>query len=249
MARYFIEVAYKGTRFSGFQVQQNAVTIQSEVERALSICFKQPFNLTGASRTDSGVHAHQNYFHVDTEVAIDDAHKLYNLNAIISNDIVLKRIFKVSDIAHCRFDAINREYKYYIYSKKDPFLQDIAYYYPYHLDHGLLQEAAKVVAANINFTSFSKRNTQVNNFICTIQKSQWIITKDLLIYNVSANRFLRGMVKGLVGTMLLAGTGKLSIKDLNDIFASKDCSNANFCVPAHGLFLEKVTYPKMVKSK
>lgn len=249
MARYFIEVAYKGTRFSGFQVQQNAVTIQSEVERALSICFKQPFNLTGASRTDSGVHAHQNYFHVDTEVAIDDARKLYNLNAIISNDIVLKRIFKVSDIEHCRFDAISREYKYYIYSKKDPFLQDTAYYYPYHLDHDLLQEAAKVVAANINFTSFSKRNTQVNNFICTIQISQWIITKDLLIYNVSANRFLRGMVKGLVGTMLLVGTGKISMIDLNDIFASKDCSNANFSVPAHGLFLEKVTYPEMVVPK
>ncbi|MEO6818644.1 MAG: tRNA pseudouridine(38-40) synthase TruA, partial [Ginsengibacter sp.] len=243
MARFFIEVAYKGTKFSGFQVQHNAVTVQSEVELALNICFKETFNLTGASRTDSGVHARQNFFHVDTEVEIDDGHKLYNLNAIISKDIVITRIFRVSDEAHCRFDAICREYKYYIYTKKDPFLQETAYYFPYHIDFKLLQQAAIVVTTNIDFTSFSKRNTQVNNFICSIQKSEWLIEDSRLVYNVSANRFLRGMVKGLVGTMLLVGTGKISLEALHHIFETKDCSNANFAVPPHGLFLEKVTYP------
>ena len=245
MPRFFIEVAYKGTQFSGFQVQQNAITIQSEVERALSVCFKHPFNLTGASRTDSGVHARQNFFHVDSELPIDDAHKLYNLNAIISNDIVIKNIFSVPDTAHSRFDAITREYKYYIYFDKDPFLEEIAYFYPYKLDHSHLQEAARLVAANMNFTSFSKKNTQVNNFTCAIQKSQWIISENSVVYNVTANRFLRGMVKGLVGTMLLVGSGKITLNDLHDIFAAKDCSKANFSVPSHGLFLEKVSYPEM----
>lgn len=244
MARYFIEVAYKGTRFSGFQIQQNAETIQSEVERALSICFKNTFNLTGASRTDSGVHARQNYFHTDTDISIDSARKLYNLNAIISKEIVIKIIFRVSDTAHCRFDAISREYKYYIYCKKDPFLQETAYYFPYQLDHNLLQESAVLVAGNKDFTSFSKRNTQVNNFICSILKSEWIIEGDCIVYNVTANRFLRGMVKGLVGTMLLVGTGKISLESFQQIFEIKDCSNANFSVPPHGLFLEEVTYPK-----
>ena len=248
MPRYFIEVAYKGTKFSGFQVQQNAITIQSEVERALAICFKQPFNLTGASRTDSGVHARQNFFHVDTYLEIDDPYKLYNLNAIISNDIVIKSIFRVSDISHCRFDAVSREYKYFIYAKKDPFLQDTAFYFPYQIDLALLQEAAKLVAANLDFTSFSKKNTQVNNFICTVQKSEWIIEENKLVYHVAANRFLRGMVKGLVGTMLFVGVGKLSIEDLHSIFAIKDCSKANFSVPPHGLFLEKVSYPEIIIS-
>ena len=244
MARFFIEVAYKGTHFSGFQVQQNAITIQSEVERALSICFKQPFNLTGASRTDSGVHARQNYFHVDTDLAIDDAYKLYNLNAIISKDVVIKSIFSVPDTAHSRFDALTREYNYYIYFDKEPFLQEFAYFYPYKLDDSLLQEAAKIVAGNINFTSFSKKNTQVNNFICNIQKSQWIISENSIVYNVAANRFLRGMVKGLVGTMLLISSGKITLTDFHNIFAAKDCSKANFSVPSHGLFLEKVIYPE-----
>lgn len=246
MSRFFIEVAYKGTHFSGFQVQQNSITIQSEVERALHICFKQPFNLTGASRTDSGVHAHQNYFHVDSELAIDDVRKLYSLNAIISKEIVFKNIIRVSNDAHCRFDAISREYKYYIYCKKDPFLMEKAYYFPYHIDYDLLQKAAKIVALHIDFTSFSKKNTQVNNFICSIEKSEWKLGENLLVYNVIANRFLRGMVKGLVGTMLLVGTGKISLTYFNEIFESKDCSKANFSVEAHGLFLERVIYPEKI---
>jgi tRNA pseudouridine38-40 synthase len=245
MPRYFIEVAYKGTAYSGFQVQQNAVTIQFEVEKALSIYFKQSFSLTGASRTDAGVHALQNYFHFDTEDSLDDSFKVvYSLNAILPRDIVIKKIFHVKDDAHCRFDAILREYKYYLYCEKDPFLQDRAYYFPYKTDITLLKEAASLIMEHTDFTSFSKRNTQVKNFICNVYKSEWNYEANTLVYNVQANRFLRGMVKGIVGTMLMLGMNKISLKEFNSIILNKDCTKANFSVPAHALFLVKVAYNK-----
>ncbi len=243
MSRYFIEVSYRGTHFSGFQVQNNAVTIQSELEKALLVLFKQVFSLTGSSRTDTGVHALQNYFHFDTEITtIDQERKVYNLNAILPPDIVVKRIFKVADTAHSRFDAIRREYLYHIYSIKNPFLNDRAFFYPYTLHVDALNEAASLLLRNVDFTSFSKRNTQVNNFICTLSVSKWIQQDNMLIYHVAANRFLRGMVKGLVGTMLLVGTGKITLQQFEQIVLSHDCTNADFSVPPHGLFLEKVVY-------
>lgn len=243
MPRYFIEVAYKGARYSGFQIQQNATTIQSEVERALAICFKQSFLLTGASRTDAGVHAMQNYFHFDIEgLPVEDPRKLYNLNAILPPDIVVKRIIRKDREAHCRFDAISREYRYYIYRDKNPFMQDRAFYYPFKLDGTLLNDAAAILMKHSDFTSFSKKNTQVKNFQCTIYKSLWIAEENQLIYNVTANRFLRGMVKGLVGTMLLVGTKKISLSGFENIIIGKDASRASFAVPPHGLFLVKVNY-------
>lgn len=243
MPRYFIEVSYKGTAYSGFQVQQNAVTIQSEVEKALNIYFKQTFFLTGASRTDAGVHALQNFFHFDIEKPIEFPEtKIYNLNSILPKDIVIKRIFPVAENAHCRFDAITREYKYFIYTEKNPFLQDTAYYFPYSLDIHKLNEAASLLLQHKNFTSFSKKNTQVNNFICDIKKSEWIMEKSTLVYNVEANRFLRGMVKGLVGTMLRVGTNKITLDQFNDIIINKDGSKTDFSVPSHALFLIAVTY-------
>lgn len=243
MPRYFIEVSYRGTHFSGFQVQNNAVTIQSEVEKALHILFKEAFSLTGSSRTDSGVHALQNYFHFDTlNEAVVQERKIYNLNAILPPDIVVKRIFQVADTAHSRFDAVRREYLYHIYSNKDPFLNDRAYYFPYSVNVDALNEAAAELLKHSDFTSFSKRNTQVNNFICKLSISKWSIQDNRLIYHVAGNRFLRGMVKGLVGTMLLVGTGKMSIGDFKQVILSCDCSNADFSVPSHGLFLQKVVY-------
>ncbi len=243
MPRYFIEVSYRGTHFSGFQVQNNAVTIQSEIEKALHVLFKEDFSLTGSSRTDTGVHALQNYFHFDTDITtIDRERKVYNLNALLPADIVVKRIFKVADTAHSRFDAIRREYLYHIYSMKDPFLNDRAFYYPYTLNVEELNEVAAVLKRHKDFTSFSKRNTQVNNFICTLSVSEWIQRDNMLIYHVAGNRFLRGMVKGLVGTMLLVGTGKITIEQFEQIIQNRDCTKANFSVPPHGLFLEKVVY-------
>lgn len=240
MPRYFIEVSYKGTLYAGFQVQQNANSIQSEVERALYIFYKQKFILTGSSRTDAGVHAFQNFFHFDSEVEIRE--EVYNLNAILPGDIVINRVFKVAENAHCRFDAISREYHYHIYQRKNPFLQDRAYYYPYVLDFDLLQQAAAKVLANNDFSSFSKRNTQVKSFICEIHYSEWVIEGDCLVYKVKANRFLRGMVKGLVGTMLQVGRKKISVADFTSIIEAKDCTLADFSVISDGLFLNKVEF-------
>ena len=241
MPRYFIEVSYKGTNYSGFQVQQNANSVQAEIEKALEILYKQKFELTGSSRTDTGVHALQNYFHFNTEIAIkDDA---YNLNAILPDDIVVKRMFKVDDNAHCRFDALSREYHYYIYQHKNPFLKDRAYYVPYSVDVALLQQAAKEIMKHTDFTSFSKRNTQVKSFQCNIYVSEWVQEADCLVYKIKANRFLRGMLKGLVGTMLLMGKKKITLDEFRTIIEAKDCTKADFSVPPDGLFLVNVIVP------
>ncbi|MEO8416762.1 MAG: tRNA pseudouridine(38-40) synthase TruA [Ginsengibacter sp.] len=254
MSRYFIEVSYKGTAYSGFQVQQNAVTIQSEIEKALQTRYRQVLKLTGASRTDAGVHALQNYFHFDAEADLFSSYDsldnkksfqkaLYSLNSILPGDIVIKRISKVADTAHCRFDAISRQYTYYIYSEKNPFLKDTAYYYPYTMDFKKLQQAAFVIINTVDFTSFSKRNTQVNNFLCSIYKSEWEKEKNLIVYNVIANRFLRGMVRGLVGTMLKVATGKITLNDFKEVIKRADCAGTDFSVPPGGLFLVEVKYP------
>ncbi len=243
MPRYFMEVSYKGTNYSGFQKQQNANSVQAELEKALEIFYRQKFELTGSSRTDAGVHALQNFFHFDADTVMDDGS--YNLNAILPGDIVAKRIFRVADDAHCRFDAISRQYHYYVYQDKNPFLQGRAYYVPYTVDIDLLQAAAAEIKNHIDFTSFSKRNTQVKTFKCAIQQSEWVQEGDCLVYKVKANRFLRGMVKGLVGTMLLVGKKKINLEEFTAIIESKDCTKADFSVSADGLFLVKVSYPKL----
>jgi tRNA pseudouridine38-40 synthase len=239
--RYFIEVSYKGTNYSGSQIQHNANTVQAEVEKALHIFFKEKINLTGSSRTDAGVHALRNYFHFDFINEIDPSVS-YNLNSILPDDIVINNIIKINDTAHCRFDAVYREYKYYIYQKKNPFLADRAYYFPYKLNNDQLQEAASIIKDYQDFTSFSKRNTQVKTFKCEIVDSKWINEDDCLVLNIRANRFLRGMVRALTATMLNVGRGKANIKDFISIIESKDCTNASFAIPAHGLFLVNVYY-------
>ncbi|WP_207495512.1 tRNA pseudouridine(38-40) synthase TruA [Aridibaculum aurantiacum] len=240
--RYFIEIAYKGTNYAGFQVQNNANTVQAEVEKALAIYLQQKVSLTGSSRTDAGVHALQNFFHFDIEKEIHP-HAIYNLNAILPGDIAINAIKQVSPDAHCRFDAISREYKYFLYSRKSPFLADRGWYYPYTIDIELLAAAADILRKHSDFTSFAKRNSQVFTHECTIKKSIWQMENDCLVYNVQANRFLRGMVRGLVGTMLLVGRNKLSLSDFEGVILAKDCTKANFATPAHGLFLVKVEYP------
>jgi tRNA pseudouridine38-40 synthase len=241
MARYFIEVAYLGTNYSGFQAQQNANTIQAEVEKALAVYYKQKFELTGSSRTDAGVHAHQNFFHFDTDSEVH-AKSVYNLNAILPNDIVVKQIFEVSDDMHCRFSALSRQYIYCLYNTKNPFLQQTAYYYPYTVNVGLLQQAADVLLKHQDFTSFSKRNTQTYTKLCNIVQSNWAYDGEKLTYTVTSNRFLRGMVRGLVGTMLLVGRKKISVQDFTQIITAKDCTKADFSTPAHGLFLAHVKF-------
>ena len=245
MSRYFIEVAYKGTRYAGFQKQDNANTIQAELEKALSIYNRSSFELTGSSRTDAGVHARQNYFHFDTDVftqATDFAKTVYHINAILPGDIVVKAIFKVGEEAHCRFDALYRRYEYRIYQHKDPFQQDMAYHYPYKLNRSILEEAATELLMHTDFESFAKRNSQVFTHHCSIMSSQWQFNNDHLIYTVQANRFLRGMVKGLVGTMLKASTRGKSLEQFREIILSKNAARAEFAVPSHGLTLLEVGF-------
>ena len=242
MPRYFLEVSYKGTNYSGFQSQKNANSVQAEVEKAFEILQKEKVILTGSSRTDAGVHALQNFFHFDFEKQLHPQ-LIYKLNAILPDDIVLKTVIPVNADAHCRFDAISREYKYFIYRKKDPFLRDRAFYYPYKIDIDKLQEAARIVKGYQDFTSFSKRNTQVKTFICQIQQSEWVYENECLVYNIKANRFLRGMVRALTATMLKVGRGTIDMHEFRRIIEAKDCTQASFAVPPHGLFLIAVEYP------
>ena len=242
MSRYFLELAYKGTGFSGFQVQHNVVTIQSEVEKAISILHKEKVILTGSSRTDAGVHALQNYFHFDFEGELNKQF-VYKMNAILPPSIVIRNLIQVQSGAHCRFDAISREYDYHIYRVKNPFIIDVSYYYPYKLSIDLLNQAACIIKEYSDFTSFSKRNTQVKSFLCKIETSEWVIENDQLIYKVTANRFLRGMVRALTATMLKVGRQKMGLEEFRSVIELKDCTMASFAVPAHGLFLTRVNFP------
>ena len=249
MSRYFLEVAYKGTHYSGFQSQHNANTIQEEIEKAFAILQKEKIVMAGSSRTDAGVHALQNFFHFDTNSPLHmwrgvggEADFAYKMNAILPEDIVVKKIIPVAEDAHCRFDAVSREYKYFIYRNKNPFLKDRAFYFPYKLNIETLYQAAMILKEYEDFTSFSKRNTQVKSFKCEIRKSEWYFEKDCLVYHVQANRFLRGMVRALTATMLKIGRGKISLNQFRDIIEAKDCTKASFAVPAQGLFLVSVEY-------
>jgi tRNA pseudouridine38-40 synthase len=243
MYRYFLELSYLGTQYAGFQVQPNARTVQSEVEAALRIYFRQEIKLTGSSRTDAGVHALQNYFHFDSAEAIG-AGCLYNLNALLPADIVLKKLVPVGSSAHARFDALSREYEYKIYASKDPFLKGRAYYYPYALEKEQLDEAARLVRSTSNFATFSKRRSQAKTTICTIMESEWRADGPLLVYRVKANRFLRGMVRGLVGTMLWVGRKKMDMIDFHKVIKSGLPAEADFSVPGEGLYLNKVSFPQ-----
>lgn len=236
-----MEVAYKGTRYSGFQVQENANTIQAEVEKAFQTLHRQPVELTGSSRTDAGVHAHQNFFHFDFGKAIHPQ-AVYKLNAILPEDIVVKNIYPMPSEAHSRFDAISREYVYKLHRFKNPFLKNASFYYPYKLNVEILQEGAVFIKEQTNFFAFSKTNTQVKNFNCSIIKSQWHTDGENLFYQIEANRFLRGMVRLITATLIKLGREKLSFANFKQYF--DEDRKCGFSVPAHGLYLVGVAYPQ-----
>jgi tRNA pseudouridine38-40 synthase len=243
--RYFIEVSYNGLAYSGFQTQPEAPTIQQEVEKALYTILRRPVALTGSSRTDAEVHARQNWFHFDMEQEIP-VKISYNVNAVLPPDIVVKSIREVQPEAHARFDATSRRYGYHIYAQPDPFLYRRAYFYPYQLSHDKLQAAAGIVAAQTGFENYSKRNSQVKTYNCAIMESRWEEKSGQLIYSVRANRFLRGMVRALAGTMLKVGTGKISLEAFGNSFTKPVNGLVDFSVPGYGLYLEEVTYPEKI---
>jgi tRNA pseudouridine38-40 synthase len=241
--RYFIELSYHGHGYAGFQIQDNALTVQYELQRAMETILRVHILLTGSSRTDAGVHARQNFFHFDLEKTLTDK-QVYNLNAVLPATISVKSIRSMPETAHSRFDAIGRRYQYFLYSKKNPFYADRGWHYPYPLNIEMLQSCAGLLMKYKDFTSFSKRNTQAKTMICNLNESYWRKENDQLIFAVTGNRFLRGMVRGLVATMLMAGRGKITLADFEEIIKAKDCSKADFAAPAHGLFLEEVRYPE-----
>lgn len=243
--RYFIEVAYVGTAYGGFQVQENADTIQGQLEKALNTFFRQKIELTGSSRTDAGVHSLQNYFHLDTDLfsTFPIAKTIYHLNAILPADIVIKSIVKTKMEAHCRFDAVSRFYIYTIATTKNPFSTATSYYFPMRLDLPLMHRAAEFIKGQSNFESFCKKNTQVSNYECKILTSEWIVYDDRMEYRVEANRFLRGMVKAMVATMLKLGRGKMDFQDFVELFDNPAIAKADFSVPSQGLCLHQVKFP------
>ena len=243
MARYFIELAYKGTDYHGWQIQKNATGVQHFLNRALSLKTSRHIETVGSGRTDKGVHALQQYAHFDIDKKINEEQLAFQLNRVLPNDIVVMSIYEVKSDAHARFDAIARSYKYKINQVKDPFLINTSYYRRGDLDLKLMNRAAELLKGTQDFESFSKVKTDVNHFICTISKSEWIQKGDQINYSVTADRFLRGMVRTLVGTMLDIGIGKTSLEELKNIIASLDRKKAGRAVPAHGLFLTEVKYP------
>ncbi len=244
MNRYFIEVQYDGTAFHGSQIQGAQITVQGELNKALSLFLRKPVDTLGASRTDEGVHALCNFYHLDLEENLD--HKiLYNLNAILPSTMSVKHIYKASDpAANARFEATSRQYRYRIYFQKDPFLFERALLFPYSIDKEILHQTSALLMKYTDFETFSKRNAQTKTYNCTLYKSEWQTVGNELHYVVWGNRFLRGMVRALVGTQLRVARGKYSFEEFKAIIESKDCSKADFSVPGFGLYLEQINYPE-----
>ncbi len=244
MARYFLEIMYDGTAFHGSQLQGETPTVQLAVNKALSTLLREPIETFGASRTDEGVHALCSYYHFDTAQELHP-HFLYKMNAVLPFTISANSIYKaINPEANARFDAISRQYRYRIYHQKNPFLQNRALYYPFKIDTELLHQTAAIIKEYTDFESFSKRNTQTYTFKCTIFQSYWEQKDNELHYVVEANRFLRGMVRGLVGTQLQVARGRHTIDEFRNIIDAKDCTKADFSVAGHGLYLEQIKYPE-----
>ncbi len=249
MARYFIDVQYQGTSYRGWQVQKNANSVQGMLNKALSTILKQVIDCIGSSRTDSGVHAKQNMAHFDAKGRIP-LDFLYRMNSYLPNDIHLKALIPVKLSAHARFDAVSREYKYLIHFQKDPFREGLAYRYRYGaLDLRKMNRVTKYLLTEEDYSSFCKARTQVQTKICKVTHAAWTKDGDLLTFSIRANRFLRGMVRGIVGSSILVGSGKLTSTEFKQIIKSRDPKNTDFSAPAQGLYLNRVQYPYELKAR
>ena len=244
MPRYFMHLAYNGAKYCGWQIQPDAPSVQGEIERCLSLKLGQEVSITGCGRTDTGVHARNYYAHFDLEKPIGDCNELVRrLNVFLPNDIAIRRIWEVGAEAHARFDATSRTYHYYICQRKSPFHLDDAYNYNGPLDVEAMQKAADMLFEFTDFTSFSKLHTQVKTNKCKIQEAKWFVDNDLLVFRITADRFLRNMVRAIVGTLLEVGKGRMSLDEFRQTIEKKDRCAAGESVPAQALFLEEVEYP------
>lgn len=248
MSRYFIELAYNGSTYHGWQIQPGAPTVQEELNRALSTLLREEIYTIGAGRTDTGVHASCFVAHFDlTNPLSDPEQTVYKLNRILGKNIAVYRIYAVRPDIHARFSALSRTYKYYIEKEKDPFTYPFAWKVFPLPDIHRMNESCKILFEYTDFTSFSKLHTDVKTNNCTLLEAHWEDTGKQLIFTIKANRFLRNMVRAIVGTLLEIGQGKLSPGELRRIIESKDRCKAGMSVPGHALFLCHIEYPKEIE--
>ncbi len=246
--RYFIRCSFDGTNFHGWQIQENAHSVQAELNKALTILLREEIKTTGCGRTDTGVHASKFFVHFDVTEPINSTEDLlYQLNALLPNAIAIQGLFSVSNDDHARFDATSRTYQYVIYNHKNPFLKNYAFYYPNDLDVKKMNSIAKFLFEFQDFSCFSKTHTQTFTNNCKIMKAEWFYENNRLIFEIKADRFLRNMVRAIVGTLLKAGLNRIDEKEFREILESKQRSEAGASVPAHGLFLTDVEYPFQTK--
>ena len=239
-----MELAYRGTAYHGWQVQDNAQAIQPLIQEALARLLGQSVSITGSGRTDTGVHARQQVAHFDWLSAIDPAAVCFRLNAMLPADISIHRIYEVPSEAHARYSARSRSYEYHLHSRKDPFATERSYYFRPPLQLERMNEAAQqlVVYGEQDYRCFSRSRTQQNHFRCRISQARWTRDGQRLTFHIAANRFLRGMVRAIVGTLLDVGTGRTNLAEFQSIVASQDRQRAGRSVPAHGLYLTEVKY-------
>jgi tRNA pseudouridine38-40 synthase len=244
--RYFIKLAYNGRNYHGWQSQQNAHSVQDELEKCLSFKLRENIKISGCGRTDTGVHAREFFAHFDSIAHFDEKTKsdfINRLNIFLPSDIVVYDLYYVKNEANARFDALSRTYKYYISRKKNPFKNDTSFYVYGNLDLDAMIKATNLLFEYSDFTSFSKLHSQTNNNLCNILEAKWIDSDSMLVFEISANRFLRNMVRAITGTLLEVGQGKLSLDGFKNVIEARNRERAGFSVPAHALFLEKVIYP------
>lgn len=241
--RYFIEFSYDGSSFFGYQIQPNQISVQEELEKALSTILRQPIKTTGAGRTDTGVHAKKMFAHFETEQKLDE-NLVHKLNSFLPKSISIKQIFEVAHDMHARFSATFRTYEYYISPEKDPFTVNSSWqtWRQKSFDIDAMNEACKILFEYEDFTSFSKLHTETKTNNCKIYKAFWEQSDSELKFTISADRFLRNMVRAIVGTLVEIGNGKLKPNDLRKIIEDKDRNSAGTSAPAQGLFLVDVGY-------
>lgn len=242
--RYFVELSYNGKNYHGWQIQPNEVSVQETVEKAFSLLLKTNISVVGCGRTDTGVHAIQYFLHFNYKEEIDKEKLKFKLNSFLPRDIVIFQIIKVADDAHARFHAVSRSYQYRISLYKDVFMKDLSLEVSHIvLDIDEMNKAAEVLMLYTDFKCFSRTKTDVKTFDCSITKAYWERKGNQLIFNISANRFLRNMVRAIVGTLLEVGKGRMSIKEFKSVIESRDRTMAGASVKAKGLYLSAVSYP------
>lgn len=246
--RYFAELSYLGKNYHGWQIQPNAISVQEVVQKCLSTILRSPIQVVAAGRTDTGVHASQMFIHFDTDLDLDADVYCYKINALLPDDIVFHDIFKVKSTAHTRFDAVKRSYQYKILLGKSPFTTDIEWQINKKLDVKAMNKAANYLLDYTDFKCFSRSKTDVRTYNCDITRAEFVQNNNQLVFHISADRFLRNMVRAIVGTLYAVGLGKMSPENIIKIINSKERSNAGASAPAHGLFLTEILYPQNIKN-